>query len=528
MALFVAVNAKFVHTSLSVRSLRNSAGENARIFECSINDSVTAVAEEIFKTGEKHILFSCYLWNIEMVLKVAEILKKADESIIISLGGPEVSFNAEKVLAENPYVSHIICGEGETKIAEFIKNPPERGIYDFGFVEDLDALPFPYNDGELTKIADRLVYYETQRGCPYNCAFCLSSAGKGVRFRSADIVKKEILEFIKNGVKLVKLVDRTFNADNKRAIELVEFIKENSQNTSFHFEVKAESMSDELIESLVSAKEGLFQLEIGVQSTDKDTLSAINRKENFEKLSEVVKKLSQNKGLHLHLDLIAGLPKENIEKYKKSFNDVYLLKPQDLQLGFLKKLHGAKITDKDGSFSSFPPYEVVKTDSMSYSEIVMLKGISAALERLYNSRAFGYTLKKLLNEFPTPFDMFYDLSSFFDFTKSISQKRLYEVMHEYDKAKFGGEKLKNDIIFDFCLSNRDYLSFMENDEKLKKDVFEFLKNEDVIEKVFPELKDIKPTERYKKLRFYKIDGKIFAFDSSKKSAKDVTEYFYKI
>ncbi len=525
MALFVAINAKYVHTSLSVRYLKNAAGESGKIYECSINDSTAAVAEEIFKTGEKHILFSCYLWNIEMVLKVSEILKKADSNIIITLGGPEVSFNAEKVLAENPHITHIVCGEGETKMAEFIKNPPKRGIYDFGFVKNLDDLPFAYAKGELEKIADRLVYYETQRGCPYNCAFCLSSAARGVRFRSLDIVKKEILEFINSGVRLVKLVDRTFNADNRRAVELVEFIKENSKNTSFHFEVKAESMSDELIDSLLSARKGLFQLEIGVQSTDKDTLLAIARQENFEKLSYVVKRLSKNRGIHLHLDLIAGLPTENLEKFKKSFNDVYSLNPHDLQLGFLKKLHGAKITDDDGVFSSFPPYEVIKTDFMGYEDIVMLKGVSAVLEKLYNSGVFFNTLKTLMCEFSSPFEMFYDLSQYFDFTKSISQKRLYEVMHEYDKVRFGGNKLKNAIIFDFCLSNRDYLSFMENDEGLKKEAFEFLKNEEIFTKIFPEFKDIKPTERYKKLRFYKIDNKVFAFDSNEKKATDVTKFF---
>lgn len=525
MALFVAVNAKYVHTSLAVRYLRNAVGSGCRIFECSINDSVTSLAEDVFKTGEKHLLFSCYLWNVEIVLKLCEILKKADSSILITLGGPEVSYNAQKILSENTFVDHIICGEGETKIAEFVKNPPQRGIYDFGIVDDLDSLPFAYKNGELSELKDRLVYYETSRGCPYNCAFCLSSAAKGVRFRSLGVVKREISEFFNSKVKLVKLVDRTFNADNKRAVEIVEFIKSQHGETSFHFEVKAETMTDELIESLVSAPKGLFQLEIGVQSTNPETLLKINRHESFEKLSHVVKRLSANPGLHLHLDLIAGLPGESTEQFKKSFNDVYRLKPHDLQLGFLKKLHGAQITDNDGTFSSFPPYEVIKTEAVSYKDIVMLKGVSAVLERLYNSGAFENTLKLLETEYETPFDMFFDLSSFFDFTKSISQKRLYEVMHEFSLNKFTDNKLKSALIYDFCLSNRDFLSFMENDDDLKHQAFEFLKNDEQVKKFFPEYVIIKPTERYKKLRFERIDNKIFAFDSKNKKACDVTECF---
>lgn len=525
MALFVAINAKYVHTSLAVRYLRNAAGEErAKIFECSINDSITNVAESIFKSGEKHILFSCYLWNIEMVLKLCEILKKADENIITSLGGPEVSFSAEKVI-KNKYVDHVCCGEGEAGIKEFVTNPPKTGIYDFGAVKNLNDLPCAYKEGELKNLSERLVYYETSRGCPYNCAFCLSSAAKGVRFRAVELVKKEISEFIKSGVRLVKLVDRTFNADNKRALEIVEYIKANSEKTSFHFEVKAESMSEELINSLAAAKKGLFQLEIGVQSTDSETLAKISRKENFKQLSYVVKRLSENNNIHLHLDLIVGLPDESMEKFIKSFNDVYALKPHDLQLGFLKKLWGAKITDADGEFSSFPPYEVIKTDKMSYADIIHLKGISGATERLYNSGAFEKTLTFLEKEYENAFLMFEDIANFYDFTQSISQKRIYELMYEFSFKKFFDDRLKNPLIYDFCLRNRDYLSFMQNDDEVKRKAFEFLKNDNAVLPLFPQLEGIKPTERYKKLRFEKIGENVFAFDSKNAVAFDVSEFF---
>lgn len=517
MALIVGINAKYVHTSLSVRYLRNAVGEKAQIFECSINDSVYALAEEIFSFREKHILFSCYLWNIEMVLKICEILKKADSEIIISLGGPEVSFNSEELI-KSPYIDHIICGEGEAGIKDFIENIKPKGVYDFGAVENLDAIPFPYKEGELETLSERLIYYETSRGCPYNCAFCLSSAVKGVRFKSTDIVKEEILKFINSGVKLVKLVDRTFNADNKRAVELVEFIKANSKDTSFHFEVKAESMSDELIESISTAPKGMFQLEIGVQSTDCHTLSRINRKEDFKKLKEVTERLSKNKNMHLHLDLIAGLPKENLKTFIKSFNDVFSLRPDDLQLGFLKKLHGASITDADGIFSSFPPYEVISTDAISYDEIIMLKGVSGCVERVYNSGAFKSTIEFLLEFYETPFDMFYDLSKFTDFKKPISRKNLYEVLYKFGLDKFGDERLKGYIIYDFCLYNRDYLSFMEKTEEIKEKTSLFVRDEDAIAKYFPEYASIKPAERYKKIRIEKINNKFYAFDPEQSKA----------
>lgn len=525
MALFVAINAKYVHTSLSVRYLKKAAGDDCELFECSINDSVYSISESIFKTGHKHILFSCYLWNIEIVLKIAELLKKADNSILITLGGPEVSFDAEKLILKTAFIDHIICGEGETKIFDFIKNPPKRGVYYFGFVENLDELPFPYEKEELYLLKDRLVYYETSRGCPYNCAFCLSSVASGVRYKSLELVENEIMQFINAGVRLVKLVDRTFNSDFRRAKRIIEFIKKNSVNTSFHFEIKAEVMNDELIDSLLSAPKGLFQLEIGVQSTNPDTLLKINRRESFEVLSQKVKLLKQNDNMHLHLDLIAGLPDESLDMFIKSFNDVYSLYPHDLQLGFLKKLKGAKITDADGCFSSFPPYEIIKTDAISYDEIVMLKGVYAVLEKTYNQGVFKNTLLALEKEYSAPFDMYRDLSVFYDFTKSVSQKKIYEILLDFSYHKFGDGRLKDALIYDFCLNNRDFLTFMENDNETKTRAFEFVKNDALILKYFPDYFELKPTERYKKIRFYKIGESIFGFDTQKNRAENLTEVF---
>ncbi len=523
MALFVAVNAKYIHTSLAIRYLRNAVGDGADIFEASVNDNVYAVAEDIYKTGHRHILFACYIWNIENVIKISKLLKAADKRIVISLGGPEVSHNAEKVLAENLHIDHIICGEGESGIKDFVENPPQRGVYSFEAVSDINSIPFPYRKGELEKLSDRLVYYETSRGCPYNCAFCLSSAVKGVRFRAVETVEKEILELARSGIKLVKLVDRTFNADNKRALRLVEFIKAHTSGVTFHFEVKAESMSDELVNALKASPKGMFQLEIGVQSTNSETLRRINRKADVPKLCRVVKELHENENIHLHLDLIAGLPKEDIKTFIKSFNDVYAMKPDDLQLGFLKKLSGAGISESDGVFSDFPPYEVISTDAMSYEDILRLKGVSRCIERVYNSGEFKATLERLEKEYETPYDMFDELAGNIDFKNPISRKRIYELIYAFCNKKFGDERLRDSLVYDFCISNRDYLSFMERSDKAAEYGKAFVKDDEKLKGYFPEYLGMRPEDRYKRLRFELIGNAFYAFDAASKRAEKLAE-----
>ncbi|MBE7045480.1 MAG: DUF4080 domain-containing protein [Ruminococcaceae bacterium] len=520
MALFVAINAKYVHTSLSVRLLRAVAG--GELLERSINDSVFSVAADIVKTGERHILFSCYLWNIAFVLKVCDILKKADSELLITLGGPEVSHRAEVLLEAEKNIDHIICGEGETKIAEFIKNPPPRGVYRFDAVDDLDTIPFAYLPGELEQLSGRLIYYETSRGCPYRCAFCLSAATDGVRYKSIDLVKKELMQFIKAGVPLVKLVDRTFNADNRRACELVEFIKEHSKSTSFHFEVKAEAMSDALIDALVTAPEGMFQLEIGVQSTNPDTLARINRKNQFDRLCEVVKRLQKNPGIHLHLDLIAGLPGESLQEFQKSFCDIYALSPDDLQLGFLKKLSGTPIKTEGSAFSEFAPYEVIHSDRMSYRELIHLKDISAALERIYNSGIFKKTLFALGQHFTDCFSMFEALCAFHDFTQAISQKHLYEVVYAFCST-LGDENLTDAVIYDYCLRNRDIPSFMQNRPDLHELFFSLLHQEELFVTILPHMTNKKPVERHKYLRLEKIGDCYYLFEPAFGRAYDITK-----
>ncbi len=544
MALLVAVNAKYIHTNLAVRYLRNLCDLPMR--EYSINDRTETVAADIYRSGEKLILFSCYIWNIRMIIDICSRLKKADPSITLVLGGPEVSYNSCEILKQESAVDFIISHEGEKSMPQFLKAFESRNFDEvsaLAYREDgkvcqnpcetnvnINEIPFPYLVGELEELRGRLIYYETSRGCPYNCGFCLSSATHGVRFLPVERVKRELMYFIDADVPLVKLVDRTFNADNKRALEIVNFIKENSKNTCFHFEVKAETMSDELIDALSTAKKGMFQLEIGVQSTNPDTLSKIKRGADFNKITEVVKRLKQNNNIHLHLDLIAGLPGENYEQFKKSFNDVFSLSPHDLQLGFLKKLKGAKLDTAGSEFTDEPPYEVIKSDAMSFGEILLLKDIEDVLEKYYNSGDFTNAIEYLIKELnqDSPFDFFADLAEYFRkkdlFSRSLSKKNLYELLNNYAYEKGIGEKVQQKIIFDYCLRYRDNLSFM-NDAGLKERVFEFLKIKENINKYFPERADEKPVNLYKVLRFYEIDGQIFAFDPKKQIVCDITADF---
>ncbi len=529
--LFIAVNAKYVHTNLAVRYLKNNCPYNASFCEYSINDEQDRVLKDILKNGIKNLLFSCYIWNIEYVLKLCEVLKKADSSLVITLGGPEVSFDAEEILKKHSYIDFIVCGEGEPLLDELTEKMAsfdgKRQVIKSDSFADLNELVFPYINEDLSKYKGKILYYETSRGCPYRCAFCLSGAHGKVRYLDLERVKNELEIFIDNEVGLVKFVDRTFNSDKKRALEIIEFIKTKAKNTTFHFEIKAEIMTDELLESLAIAPKDMFQVEIGVQSTDKDTLSGINRTADFDKLKYVVSQLMRNGNVHVHLDLIAGLPGESMEIFIKSFNDVLGLYPHVLQLGFLKKLKGASLNAEKSKFSSFPPYEVISSDKMSYFDLLRLKTVENVLEKYYNSGSFKKTMKYVLKTYfkDNPFDFFDGLGAYFDErTKaSVSKKEQFEILKDYCDITLKDEKITKALIIDYCSVYRDNLSFMKSAADLKERAFEFLKIRDNVNKYFVDHKDILPVQLYKKLRFYEVGERIYVFDYIKNKYYDITE-----
>lgn len=432
--LIVAINAKYIHSNLALYSIRaycKKCNIELDTAEFTINQNIDLMLKEIYKKRPDFIGFSCYIWNIEFVLKLAKEVKKVLPDVSIWLGGPEVSYDAAKMLENHDFIDGIMVGEGEITFVKVInayenkndlsvipgvvirgsRNAPETEYM------NLDDIPFPYED--FKDMEHRIIYYESSRGCPYSCSYCLSSVDKRVRFRSMDLVKKELKVFLDAKVVQVKFVDRTFNCDRKRTKEIWEFIRDNDNKvTNFHFEISADIITDEEIEILHSLRPGLVQLEIGVQTTNQKTIDAIRRKMDFDKLSYIVNEIHKTKNVHQHLDLIAGLPYEDYASFKQSFNDVYALKPEQLQLGFLKVLKGSymqkQAEDHNIVYSSYPPYEVIRTPWVSYDDILKLKGIEEMVEVYYNSGQFMATVKYLEKYFDTPFDMYEYLAEYYE------------------------------------------------------------------------------------------------------------------
>lgn len=433
------INSKYVHSSLAawcllsgVRSF-SQAEHDASVVEATINEKSEAVVERIVSSAPEVVGFCCYIWNVTFVKKVAEKVKGVLPCCKIVFGGPEVSYNAEEVLEDCPFVDFIISGEGELPFARLLDGIEKFEIPEgFGICRRLgkeiivsdpyiscDEPPTPYCKEYFNTLGGRIVYFETSRGCPYSCAFCLSGRCGGVRYFDLDRVKKEILLLANSGTQTVKFVDRTFNANKGRAKEIVRFICDEfgrniPDKVCFHFEIAGDILDEELILLLTSAPKGLFQLEIGMQSLSEDTLAAINRKTNCEKLKNNILRLTDARNMHIHIDLIAGLPLEGLESFKESFNTAYGLGANMLQLGFLKLLHGAPMREEKEkfpcAFSDKPPYEVISTPWLTAEELALLSRVEDLLERTYNSGRFRLTLEYALGFFENPFEFFEKIS----------------------------------------------------------------------------------------------------------------------
>ncbi len=542
--LLVGVNAKYIHSNLAIRYL-TQVDSRCKFKEFTIQDKAEHIAASLYKTGERVFCFSCYIWNIDIIYRVCEILKKADNGLMLGLAGPEVSFDPEEQLGKHPFVSFVLCGEGEPALSPFL-NALEDGTFDRvpglwyrtddGICSsdvpskeaDLDMLPFPYTNEDINALSNRIVYFETSRGCPYRCAFCLSGSAGALRFLSLEKVQKAIDFFASHRVPLVKLVDRTFNADPQRALAIIEMIKARGDGTTYHFEIRAEAMTEPLIRSLQEAPKGMFQLEIGVQSVNEIVLRNINRRPAFLKLCQVVEALQVNRNMHIHLDLIAGLPGESLDEFIHSFHKVFALRPGMLQLGFLKRLKGAELLAPGSQFCDFPPYEVIHSDRMTYGELLSLKEAEEVLEQYYNSGLFETILSYLLETYYSGREFFF-FSEMADFIRQNDRpkghKALYETLYCFGKDKFGDKEIAERIIYDYCLRHRDSLSFMHGGDDLKAPAFEFLKKPERVRLYFAHYAGEKPVTLYKKIRFVPIGSRIVAFDCGHMLAADVTSEF---
>lgn len=455
--LLVAVNAKYIHSNPAVYSLRAYAGEGLKesvsVAEYTINQRMTDILKDIYARKPEVIGFSCYIWNWNIIQELLRELPKLLPKTDIWLGGPEVSYDGEKVLAMFPRVCGIMSGEGEETFRRLLqwyldgkKTSLDKiaGLYlPGGYTEaaeavDLSKIPFLYED--LEHFSNRIIYYESSRGCPYRCSYCLSSIDRKVRFRDIVLVKKELQFFLDNRVKQVKFVDRTFNCNHEHSMAIWKYIKEHDNGvTNFHFEISADRLREDEIELLNSLRPGLAQLEIGVQSVNTDTLEAIQRKMDIEHLEKVVSALRRGNNMHLHLDLIAGLPYEDYESFVQSFNRVYRMKPEQLQLGFLKVLKGSPMAQKASEYGIVclekPPYEVLFTNWLPYEKLVRLKAVEEMVEIYYNSNQFVHTLAFLERVFPGPFALYEALADYYEarglFVESPSRAYRYQVLYDF-------------------------------------------------------------------------------------------------
>lgn len=483
--LLAACNAKYIHSNLAVYNLKSCSGEySSRVVvkEYTINQIRDDILKDIYLEQPDVVCFSCYIWNISFVRELVPDLKKILPQVEFWAGGPEVSYDAVEFLKKNPAFFGVMVGEGEETFHElagyYIERKPEtlsgirgvafrdenkgRDVVHTGWRElmDLSKVPFAYSN--LTEFKNRIIYYESSRGCPFSCSYCLSSIDKKLRFRDIELVKKELQFFIDNKVPQVKFVDRTFNCKHDHAMEIWRYITENDNGiTNFHFEISADLLRAEELALMKTMRPGLIQLEIGVQSTNPQTIKAIRRTMDFEKLKGIVEQIHSFGNIHQHLDLIAGLPYEGYDSFHKSFCDVYALRPEQFQLGFLKVLKGSHMMEMTGEYQILykdrEPYEVLSTAWLTYGEILRLKMVESMVEVYYNSGQFKNTLVFLEKYFDDPFRMYEALGRFYEkkgYSEiSHSRMRRYEILMEFagEQKEIPSEALSDVMLLDLYL-----------------------------------------------------------------------------
>lgn len=510
--LLVACNAKYIHSNLAVYDLQAYASDYADhivLKEYTINQQKDDIMRDIYLEHPDVVCVSCYIWNLSFVKELMADLIKILPGADFWAGGPEVSYDAEKFLTENSEFKGVMVGEGEETFKELAgyyveKNPQNlkdmTGIcYRDGDqiihngwrqIMDLSSIPFIYKD--LSEFKNRIIYYESSRGCPFSCSYCLSSIDKKLRFRDTETVKKELQFFIDNKVPQVKFVDRTFNCKHDHAMAIWKYINEHDNGvTNFHFEISADLLREEELQEMSTMRPGLIQLEIGVQSTNPDTIKAIHRTMDFEKLKGIVDRIHSFGNIHQHLDLIAGLPYEDYDSFRNSFNDVYALKPQQLQLGFLKVLKGSHMMEMCKEYGivykTQEPYEVLSTKWLDYDHVLKLKTVENMVEVYYNSGQFQNTLEYLENFFQDAFSIYERLGSFYMEKGygdvSHTRMRRYEILLEFleDVPEISMDQVKDQMVYDLYLREnlKSRPDFARDQKPFERQIWDFRKREKV-------------------------------------------------
>ena len=514
--LLAAVNAKYIHSNLGIYSLMEYAKEKTKgqpgiqieIGEYTINHQMESILKDIYLRKPDVVGFSCYIWNISYVLEIVRDLHKVLPDTDIWLGGPEVSYDAGRVLKQEPDVLGIMMGEGEETYADLVC-AYSRGERSFAGMDgiaarddngsvvegklrpvmDMNQIPFVYHD--LKDFENRIIYYESSRGCPFSCSYCLSSIDKSVRFRDVELVKAELDFFLQNQVKQVKFVDRTFNCKKSHAIAIWKHILAHDNGiTNFHFEISADLLGEEELELMSRMRPGLIQLEIGVQSTNPETISEIRRKMDLDRLRQVVDRVNGYHNIHQHLDLIAGLPYEGLERFKQSFDDVYSMRPEQLQLGFLKVLKGSYMQEMVSEYGllykSEPPYEVLSTKWLGYDDVLRLKAVEEMVEVYYNSGQFQNTLKRLEEKMGSPYHMYEAVALYYEERGlseiSLNRPARYEVLYDFicEEAKKRGfedstEEFRDLLVYDLYLREnvKSRPSFARDQGAIKTQIRDF-------------------------------------------------------
>lgn len=528
--LLVACNAKYIHSNLAVYDLQAYASDYADhivLKEYTINQQKDDIMRDIYLEHPDVVCVSCYIWNLSFVKELMADLIKILPGADFWAGGPEVSYDAEKFLTENSEFKGVMVGEGEETFKELAgyyveKNPQDlkdmTGIcYRDGDqiihngwrqIMDLSSIPFIYKD--LSEFKNRIIYYESSRGCPFSCSYCLSSIDKKLRFRDTETVKKELQFFIDNKVPQVKFVDRTFNCKHDHAMAIWKYINEHDNGvTNFHFEISADLLREEELQEMSTMRPGLIQLEIGVQSTNPDTIKAIHRTMDFEKLKGIVDRIHSFGNIHQHLDLIAGLPYEDYDSFRHSFNDVYALKPQQLQLGFLKVLKGSHMMEMCREYGivykTQEPYEVLSTKWLDYDHVLKLKTVENMVEVYYNSGQFQNTLEYLENFFQDAFSIYERLGSFYMEKGygdvSHTRMRRYEILLEFleDVPEISMDQVKDQMVYDLYLREnlKSRPGFARDQKPFERHIWDFRKREKVAKNAHVEVF---------------ADGKVLLFD----------------
>ena len=528
--LLVACNAKYIHSNLAVYDLQAYASDYADhivLKEYTINQQKDDIMRDIYLEHPDVVCVSCYIWNLSFVKELMADLIKILPGADFWAGGPEVSYDAEKFLTENSEFKGVMVGEGEETFKELAgyyveKNPQNlkdmTGIcYRDGDqiihngwrqIMDLSSIPFIYKD--LSEFKNRIIYYESSRGCPFSCSYCLSSIDKKLRFRDTETVKKELQFFIDNKVPQVKFVDRTFNCKHDHAMAIWKYINEHDNGvTNFHFEISADLLREEELQEMSTMRPGMIQLEIGVQSTNPDTIKAIHRTMDFEKLKGIVDRIHSFGNIHQHLDLIAGLPYEDYDSFRHSFNDVYALKPQQLQLGFLKVLKGSHMMEMCREYGivykTQEPYEVLSTKWLDYDHVLKLKTVENMVEVYYNSGQFQNTLEYLENFFQDAFSIYERLGSFYMEKGygdvSHTRMRRYEILLEFleDVPEISMDQVKDQMVYDLYLREnlKSRPGFARDQKPFERQIWDFRKREKVAKNAHVEVF---------------ADGKVLLFD----------------